>query len=733
MLTLEVLAVAGPLAVVMATVVLFLVFLMSVYRLLRWLWGRLPSSVLLIQAEQLNKTLGVLLSLALFPDVIFYAWSVVESLISFVPAFIRTLSAFPFQNSCTTGEAACVAELSRTLILLMGEAAGSIVGAIDLPQFPVVSFIWFLLSAVVATQIIGLIHRELSTGKIPAWAASAAAVVPPALWQRVIFTILVLVSFYLGLSALLAIPLFQDTTRAEQITVDALAKALDQNLFKPDVFEATNPPNLPSLGDSSTPSTIGEARRQVFIMEFEGRKRYVQELQTQWTAIRSAVLNDQNSLPDRAKTLFSAGIEKGGGRKQTAKHYYDLLLWHQQRTQGGHETLYRCRNAATIFVATASQTLDRLRALEPVAAVEPTTIADRDNGEERQQLSRSYYDAFVACRLPDDSQLSKIPERPSTADMLSTVGVWTRWLLDTEQMPVVIIVGLVGFSLLGATVSRAVRLGQEKPQAALTLDDLLIVIASGTTAAVVVFLAAYGGLALLGSSGGDPNPYIVFATCLIGAVYSEDVWAWARLKLGVRGKSPGQDGKRSTLKVTEIDPNEGPPGGDEEVRIIGAGFVDGGRVIFEDEPTRQLRHVDFNRSKVNVMSGTEILAKTPPHPEGTVDVTVLNPDGQSDTLPQSYTYKEVSTNGGGQLVPKIEPDRGSTTGGDEVKITRTGFSSVKEMTFGCLLVPVDDTTFDNATSTIVALTPQHEAGEVEVTVTNDEGETVKVDNKYTYM
>ena len=98
-------------------------------------------------------------------------------------------------------------------------------------------------------------------------------------------------------------------------------------------------------------------------------------------------------------------------------------------------------------------------------------------------------------------------------------------------MPVVIIVGLVGFSLLGATVSRAVRTRDDEANSTftkLTLDDLIIVIAVGTTAAVVVFLAAYGGMAVLGGNSGDPNPYVLFVTCLIGAVYSEDVWKWAR-------------------------------------------------------------------------------------------------------------------------------------------------------------------------------------------------------------
>jgi hypothetical protein len=92
-------------------------------------------------------------------------------------------------------------------------------------------------------------------------------------------------------------------------------------------------------------------------------------------------------------------------------------------------------------------------------------------------------------------------------------------------------VGLVGFSLLGATLSRAVRVDEERLAAGLTSNDLFIVIAGGAAGAVVVFLAAYGGLAVLGNTGGDPNPYVVFLTCLVGAVYSEDVWRWARTKM----------------------------------------------------------------------------------------------------------------------------------------------------------------------------------------------------------
>lgn len=48
------------------------------------------------------------------------------------------------------------------------------------------------------------------------------------------------------------------------------------------------------------------------------------------------------------------------------------------------------------------------------------------------------------------------------------------------------------------------------------------------SAAIVVFLAVKGGLAAFAVDAGEPNAYVLFFTCLIGAVFSEDVWAWAR-------------------------------------------------------------------------------------------------------------------------------------------------------------------------------------------------------------
>jgi hypothetical protein len=66
------------------------------------------------------------------------------------------------------------------------------------------------------------------------------------------------------------------------------------------------------------------------------------------------------------------------------------------------------------------------------------------------------------------------------------------------------------------------------------------------------------------------------------------------------------------------------------------------------------------------------------------------------------------------LVAAISPDHGKKEGGTLVQILGSGFSSVKSLTFGG--VAASDITFDATTSTIIAKTPTHDQGVVDVVV-----------------
>jgi hypothetical protein len=554
-------AILAPLVAVLLSALVFVALLSVIYRLLRWLWARLPANALEVTGDKLDKTIGIIFALAVFPSIMFYGWQVVQNLVSFLSSMIAAVGDFSLPGSCAVvgfdyAQSSarlnyierCSADLSRATTRMLAEQASTLVKSLELFRFPVSSFLWFLLLAIASTQVMGLVRRETAAGQIGTRLRLVIALIPTEFRRRILFFVLVLGSFYLGLSALLAIPLFQDKSKAEQLTPEALIKALDSNIMKPDVFNERFPSpsvvlakrdalvaEVANSTDSGSPlrSTFEEIIKDAE-EQTEGR---LQELKKQWDSLRSLATNEPIDLRDQVRNLFSAGIEVGKGQKQTSQHYTYLIYWHQQVTRDDYSLLAKCTAAINDYFAKAGASLTQLRSRLQIGISDPDSFFKTlDRGRIVEEWE-DYRISLRDCQRPRDYVQADIPPRPSFSDTLGPVGGWTRWLLDTGQMPVVIIVGLVGFSLLGATISRAVRSAPDKPSAAMTFDDLLIVVTGGATAAMVVFLAAYGGLALLGGSGGDPNPYVVFATCLIGAVYSEDVWAWARTNLLKRNTS----------------------------------------------------------------------------------------------------------------------------------------------------------------------------------------------------
>ena len=72
----------------------------------------------------------------------------------------------------------------------------------------------------------------------------------------------------------------------------------------------------------------------------------------------------------------------------------------------------------------------------------------------------------------------------------------------------------------------------------------------GFSAAVVVFLAVEGGLAIFAADRPEPNPYVLLLTCLVAAVFSEDVWEWAHKNL--RDQLGGKTSERNPKSWTRI-------------------------------------------------------------------------------------------------------------------------------------------------------------------------------------
>jgi hypothetical protein len=144
-----------------------------------------------------------LFAVVLFPGVAFYGWSVIVNLFGVISWFISNISLWLVPPpSCNGDEPSCLADVARSVAMALGNASTKIYAALNLSNFPVPVFLWFLLTAVLGTQALSFARKQITTGSIQAWYST----VPTQVWQRIAFAMLVLGSFYLGLSGTTCYP-----------------------------------------------------------------------------------------------------------------------------------------------------------------------------------------------------------------------------------------------------------------------------------------------------------------------------------------------------------------------------------------------------------------------------------------------------------------------------------------------------------------------------------------------
>jgi hypothetical protein len=80
--------------------------------------------------------------------------------------------------------------------------------------------------------------------------------------------------------------------------------------------------------------------------------------------------------------------------------------------------------------------------------------------------------------------------------------------------------------------------------------------------------------------------------------------------------------------ITQILPAAGPTNGEATVTILGTGFESGATVDFGSLPA----------TNVMVVNSNELMVVTPPSPSGSVNVEVLNPDGNTVTATNAYAF-----------------------------------------------------------------------------------------------
>jgi hypothetical protein len=142
-------------------------------------------------------------------------------------------------------------------------------------------------------------------------------------------------------------------------------------------------------------------------------------------------------------------------------------------------------------------------------------------------------------------EVESAPKPDKAGEGLGPFSIFAGWLMQTNSTPLVLITGMFGFGLFGASISSIIKKRMEtakgidankqpvlvETEPAPYVEDLGGVIIRGVSATLVVFLAVQGGLVVLANGTPSPNPYALFLICMIGAVFSERVWEWAKDKI----------------------------------------------------------------------------------------------------------------------------------------------------------------------------------------------------------
>lgn len=121
-----------------------------------------------------------------------------------------------------------------------------------------------------------------------------------------------------------------------------------------------------------------------------------------------------------------------------------------------------------------------------------------------------------------------LPSLPPPGFSWGPLGRISSWLLITRSYGIALLVGMLGFGLLGSAISFYVK---RKTGAPVELSIGGGIIIKGLTAAVVIFLAVMGGPAIFGFDTANPNAYMLFFFCILAAVFSDQVWIWAAEQL----------------------------------------------------------------------------------------------------------------------------------------------------------------------------------------------------------
>jgi len=270
-----------------------------------------------------------------------------------------------------------------------------------------------------------------------------------------------------------------------------------------------------------------------------------------YQSLRSSIARTQQTEADNVRNQINSNLAVRLTGTERANYVYSLTTEYAELMNDLQSQLARCK----------SQTSDPGQNSTLSFLVNTLQIAASESKTNPHSLNVS---ALRTSLLNDDREESATscslawinPARSRNAVPVPQLGVFSSlfgWLQNSDSLPLAIICGMLGVGLIGCILSSFVRQQLSSQPDDPWIPDPFPVVIRGFTAAIVVYLAIEGGLNVFSAQTNQANPYVLLFFCLVGAVFSEDVWVAARNRLQNAGVRPSGDDNMHHNSVEQGD------------------------------------------------------------------------------------------------------------------------------------------------------------------------------------
>lgn len=375
-----------------------------------------------------------------------------------------------------------------------------------------------------------------------------------------VLSALLLVSGYLSIAAMVSIPWLQQRIAVAPISKEQLQSSLERRIMQPADFDKAFPMDLSLTVDGidSLEKVIEEVLTEIdkakpdvsvprYLLSYSpsqlmpGVKEIVATRGRAWDDLRSQAHQQERDSLNNSLKYFETETVSPMSIQERAVYIERLDQWLAGRLDRIYGSLRDCKvatlelkfqmqNAVQKQITELRRLLDWLRSFQTKRQTVTTATVEAwpmFGGPE------SYPSEILSTQRCEGAFLDEVT-RPTPPDPGLGLGPFrwiSSWLVSTKSLALVLITGMLGFGLLGATISSFLRPDVKFMSAEPVPGELGGVVIRGLSAAVIVFLAVKGGLAAYAVGETEPNAYVLFFTCLLGAAFSERVWKWAQKKL----------------------------------------------------------------------------------------------------------------------------------------------------------------------------------------------------------